>query len=588
MNTIELLQNIKNWIIGKAESGELPVKLADDIRSWFERGELPVEDTFIDRIRTTAGDTSIRSEKGAKLLSIFAASDFESSALVTTGFNQLHHAQAVGTGYYFFVPALPFGTFGTAERPNGILFTNSANVNLRPNVRFKTLSQGGPSGVNDGIACPYVDSNGYRFYTTPEPGFMIVSDITFADTCAHIAWSQRYDDFISPTAETDAGSRIVLTPFLQAVHSNGYLYNVKGVGDGITFEGGKAYPTKRIGEVRPTWTTTPDEVSEGSEQTYTHTARISDMKINGVAECSGVTLAVEGTDVSYKDNLETATTNYVRYELATPAVTSMDADNEMNIEDLGLEYVESGEGQAYITMQYAQSYPDTLAAIAAVRMDAQLSVVAEALARLANDIKGVRELIGGNLGNVTADAISLNSLPKVNNSDIIKVGTTDPDFLPTFVGQTYKNVTTGEKWTAKDVTGSLGDWQKDTDTSKQDVIEDLAIIRAKANSAYQKPQAGIPDTDTEFTIVISEALTQLHRMLLGIQDSLKNLGDTKAVCIDFEKTPKVCGGDLNLEGEGAPTVLPQWVGQGYHDTLNNKKYEAFRVTGNITDWVLLN
>ena len=89
--------------------------------------------------------------------------------------------------------------------------------------------------------------------------------------------------------------------------------------------------------------------------------------------------------------------------------------------------------------------------------------------------------------------------------------------------------------------------------------------------------------------VLAQALCDLLARVEGICERLENLGDTKAKCIDFEDIPKVCDGPMVIEGTGSPSVLPRFVGQRYHDTTANAKhlYEAFAVTGNLSDWVLI-
>jgi len=227
-------------VAGKASiadllSGAIVPALAENLQGWAERASLSVQDTFTDVVRTTAGDTSVQSDEAAKLVSIAAKTSFSATAFKTSGFNLLHDATAVGTGYYFLVPALPFGVFGQSIKPNGLLFTDSDGNNLTPTVRFKALSAGVPTSVNDGNICEYTDSNGYRFYNTSAAGYIIVSDITLADTCAHIGWSRRYDDFVSPTASADAGGSIALTSIISAVHSFGKLCVVGAVADRIDF-----------------------------------------------------------------------------------------------------------------------------------------------------------------------------------------------------------------------------------------------------------------------------------------------------------------------------------------------------------------
>lgn len=90
--------------------------------------------------------------------------------------------------------------------------------------------------------------------------------------------------------------------------------------------------------------------------------------------------------------------------------------------------------------------------------------------------------------------------------------------------------------------------------------------------------------------VLAQAFAVLFAAIDGLKAQLENLGETKVVSIDFEEQPKLCGQPLVVEGSGAPAapVVPTMVGQRYHDTTNRKVYEAFAVTNNVSDWVLLN
>ena len=90
--------------------------------------------------------------------------------------------------------------------------------------------------------------------------------------------------------------------------------------------------------------------------------------------------------------------------------------------------------------------------------------------------------------------------------------------------------------------------------------------------------------------VLAQAFAVLLAAIDGLKTQLDNLGETKAVSIDFEEQPKLCGQPLVIEGSGTPAapVVPTMVGQRYHDTTNRKVYEAFAVTNSVSDWVLLN
>ena len=364
-------------------------QLAENLKSWAERDALNVGDDWTDPIRTTAGDQSIDSSKGGRILSIVAQSDFSASAFRATGFNLLHGATGIGDGFYFPVPALTFGVFGTAAQPNGVLFTSNANQKLTPTVRFKALSAGVPSSVNDGSACAYTDSNGYRFYTCTEPGYMIVSGITLANTCAHIAWSRRYDEFVSPTSAEDAGTTIDLTP----------LGTMRVVGSGAGLVADRAdrtddthmLLTTKVGRVQPTWTRGTQDTETGL---YPYTATISGIKAGGLAEFDGANkpaISVDGTTLTYYSEDGTALTDHVKYELATPTTSSKSVGTAISaLEDWGLEILVGATGTAIITTQYAQSYPDALAALLANIDRATIPIICEAFAYLKSEIDGLK------------------------------------------------------------------------------------------------------------------------------------------------------------------------------------------------------
>lgn len=90
--------------------------------------------------------------------------------------------------------------------------------------------------------------------------------------------------------------------------------------------------------------------------------------------------------------------------------------------------------------------------------------------------------------------------------------------------------------------------------------------------------------------VLAQAFAVLFAAIDGLKAQLENLGETKAVSIDFENSPKLCGQDMFLTGDGAPESpnVPTMVGQEYLDVTSKKCYKAFSVTGAISDWVLLN
>lgn len=431
------------------ETSPEDAQLAENLKSWAERDALSVTDTFTDAVRTTAGDTSIVSDAGAVLVSIVAKSDFAATRLRATGFNLLHNATGVGSGFYFLVPALAFGTYGTALKPNGILFTDEEGNNLTPTVRFKTLSAGVPTSVNDGSACAYTDSNGKRFYTTEQAGYIIVSGITWAATCAHIAWSRRYDEFISPVADSDEGSSVALSAIIHAIHDFDLMLVAGTIADRIDFGSTKATWTRRVDRTKPSWT----DVDNG-DGTYTHTAEIATMAAGGVVVCGNISFIVDGTTISYTDANAEGTTDWVKFELATPATGQVTISPALaSIEDWGLEVLEGVSGSAYVTMQYAQGYPDSVAALVAGVNNAKLQVLVEALVSIVARVQAL-EVRQDRLGKATAESIDANEItryraPMVLYAHGVPAENTVPvnwpaglpwDGIPYFVGQLYINL----------------------------------------------------------------------------------------------------------------------------------------------------
>ena len=87
--------------------------------------------------------------------------------------------------------------------------------------------------------------------------------------------------------------------------------------------------------------------------------------------------------------------------------------------------------------------------------------------------------------------------------------------------------------------------------------------------------------------ILAQLLCDLDARMNGVMSRLENLGEVKVITVDSENLPKVCGQSMVVSGAGAPAVVPQFVGQRYHDTTNKKVYEAFAVTASTSDWTLL-
>lgn len=431
-------------------SGAIVPALADNLKSWASRANLSVLSRFADAVRTTAGDDSIVSSAGAKLMSVVPKTDFYASALRFTGRNLLRDAVAVGDGWYFLVPALPFGTFGTATKPNGLLFTNSAGENLTPTVRFKALSAGVPTSVADGDACAYTDSNGYRFYNPTEVGYIIVSGITRASTCAKVAWSYGYDDYIAIDAASDAGGSIALSTAIHALHSYDLMLVAGGVADRIDYSSDTQLRwVRNCDRVKPTWTNV-----DNGDGTYTHFATISTMRSGGEVECGNLNMAVNDQTISYTDENASATGDWVKFELATPDTGTVNVSPLASVDDMGLEVLQGISGSAIVLLAYAQGYPDSVAALVAGVLDEITAAVAQVVTNVENRVAALEDQIRDGFGTLVVENLevrkSLNNFTTEGNTNASGAGA--PDFIPVRIGQEYFDTTNKVWYDATDFT----------------------------------------------------------------------------------------------------------------------------------------
>ena len=480
----------------KLENGDVVPALAGNLESWAEDVS-EVSNSWDETIRSTAGDDPIDTAYGGVLTDIVAKSDFKCDALVTSGYNLLRLASnggvavAVGNGWYFPVPHLELGAFGDATKNNGVLLTDKDGNNIKnATVRFKALANGVPTSENDGVAASYQDvtynDETFRTYLTSGAGYLIVSGITYADTCAHLAWEDWYDKYVSPTAEDDAGDSISLTALFAAAPNGTCKFLVLGSGGNtVATRATRTSSTQMtitdpIGRVTsPSWT---NELQE-DEETYKHSLAISGMKSDGLAQIEGSdqVLTVVGTTVSYTDTNATAISGAVRYEKATAATANVTlAKTQYALNDCGIEMKSGATGEAYFGCTYSQNVADALSQIAKVKLDISLSVVAEALLYLYNENKALRELLAGKdnavLPYIKAQTIECVDKMTMGVPDVLVSSVEGapsaanvPDNwneetmtvwngCPRKIGQQYVDKVSGKVYYAIKVTGSTGDW----------------------------------------------------------------------------------------------------------------------------------
>lgn len=84
---------------------------------------------------------------------------------------------------------------------------------------------------------------------------------------------------------------------------------------------------------------------------------------------------------------------------------------------------------------------------------------------------------------------------------------------------------------------------------------------------------------------ISESVNNLNSRVDALEKNT-NGGESKALSIDTVEFPKVCGIPMVSFGSGAPAAVPDYAGQFYIDSTNERLYIAVAVT-DATKWKLV-
>ena len=101
----------------------------------------------------------------------------------------------------------------------------------------------------------------------------------------------------------------------------------------------------------------------------------------------------------------------------------------------------------------------------------------------------------------------------------------------------------------------------------------------------QKDDLRKPLADEIDVLILKEK--QNAREIESMITQKDQLGEAKAISLDTEKWPTMTGLPIMREGDGAPAVIPDFVGQKYADLTNRKLYFAFGVSS-VSDWVVMN
>ena len=294
---------------------------------------------------------------------------------------------------------------------------------------------------------------------------MIVSGITWASTCAHMAWSRLYNAFIAPDSALDAGTIIVLTN-LGTMRSIGGVNAVRDRADRT--DDSHMLLTTNVGLVAsPSWSNIADEVGEGETQTYTHSVTVSGIKDGGIAEIEGQTqqLIVDGTMVSYRDTNSTALAGALRYEIATPTTSSKSITTVVSaLHDWGINILVSSAGSAMVNWQYSQGIPDSVAAMVASGFETAMRVIAGLLVEQNARVAAVEAKIRSGFDRLVVEDLVVNNKLSVEGEDDHYEGAGAPAIISSRKGRRYLD-TTSKLWYTATGNTAASQWKQDTNAS---------------------------------------------------------------------------------------------------------------------------
>lgn len=84
--------------------------------------------------------------------------------------------------------------------------------------------------------------------------------------------------------------------------------------------------------------------------------------------------------------------------------------------------------------------------------------------------------------------------------------------------------------------------------------------------------------------VLAQAFAQQQAEIDGLKAAIANLGHALAKSVDVEDEYRICGEEMLILGEGAPTTYPVSKKQMYFDIENKRLYVATAVTASTNDW----
>ena len=466
----KLAQDVLGEITGKANKDgyydSLSAGYADKAGDIDIHTYTTVHHTQTKFMETTGGDSDVKDGVGfvRTVRGTEAGITSEGAQIISLGFNLI--PPGTGTTFTFKCVRGEWGTYGTSDKNNGYLFTNSDGDILIP-VSVK----------QNGADVPTHTDHGNTYYLPPLDGQCTVTfSSTQTDPCAHLCWGNARD--LKDNYEPYSASRLDLSTAINAI--GGTLRRAGYVFDEINLETQQS--TRRIGR-RPlsalSWTMEVGPVPEEGEPTNTFRADVSGgvattdiIKTGGtfvVKGTSGLTFSLDRTSITC-DSMIPAVDGFVaalgddmiEYELAEPVVITNTLDGEIAISDYGIIIFENTTGASTVDIDFdfdtkwvdfIKNLPNNI--------NTTNRVIAEAFVNLNERISNIESMIENGFPSLTVDTLTiaraLFTRIALGSAFTAKAGT--PTTIPDGVLQFYRNTTDGSIYISVG-SDSVSDWIK--------------------------------------------------------------------------------------------------------------------------------
>lgn len=416
-------------------------------------------------METTGGDSDVKD--GIGFVRTVNGTDegitSDGAKIISLGFNLIPSGS--GTTFTFKCVRGEWGTYGTADKNNGYLFTSSDGDILIP-VSVK----------QNGVDVPTHTDHNNIYYLPPLDGqCTVVFDTPQTNPCAHLCWSNSRDlkDNYEPYIESQIDLSTAIASMGGTLRRVGYTF------DEINLETKQSI--RRIGSISLSalsWTMEVEPTTE-KESINAFRASVSGgiatkdiIKAGGafvVKGTSGLIFSLDRTTItcessisSVDDFITTIGDDVIEYELAEPVVVTNTLDDEITISDYGITIFENTAGVHIvdINFDFDTKWVDFIKNLPN-NMNTTNQVLAESLVNLNERISNIESMIENGFPTLTVDTIAINRalFTKIALGNVLTSKVGAPTTIPAGVLQFYRNTTDGSIYISVG-SDSVSDWVK--------------------------------------------------------------------------------------------------------------------------------